>query len=320
MSIRSNSTEDPTRIDAANSDITPRHHLLISGTGRAGTSFLVRYLAGMGLETHLDIHGDGQWFEEANAGFEDLPILEPHNRLPYVIKSPWLCEFVDSALENAALRLDAVIIPVRDLTEAAASRVVLELQSIHKTQPVMSELNHTWQTWGQTPGGVVFSLNPIDQARLLAVWFHRLVERLTKAEIPMAFLSFPRLAEDPDYLFEKLRAFLPAAATAERARAVHGSIADATKVRVSRELRPEPSGEAMRTESPGIAHPEHDELDRIAIRRELTRLNGALSRAQTSLESSKQNVMNLQFQLAERESEVRNGVESIKASQEALNT
>ena len=33
-----------------------RRHLLIAGTGRAGTSFLVRYLAELGLDTHLGRH------------------------------------------------------------------------------------------------------------------------------------------------------------------------------------------------------------------------------------------------------------------------
>jgi hypothetical protein len=32
----------------------PRRHLLIAGTGRAGTSFLVRYLSALGLETEID--------------------------------------------------------------------------------------------------------------------------------------------------------------------------------------------------------------------------------------------------------------------------
>jgi hypothetical protein len=287
-----------------------QHHLLISGAGRAGTSFLVRYLAGMGLETHLAIHKEGEWFEEANAGLEDLPISNPHMRLPYVVKSPWFCEFIDSVLQNSSILIDGVIIPVRDLAEAAASRVILELQSIHKLHPFMAELDHTWETWGNTPGGVVFSLNPTDQARLLAVWLYRLVERLTKADVPFVLLSFPRLIEDADYLFEKLRTFLPSDATVENARVVHERIADTTKVRVTRELRTNFSADASCCE--------HDELDGIAIRRELRTVKAALVQLQTRLESGNQKIINLQSQLAERERDLQNRIEEGNASCDAL--
>ena len=43
-------------------------HLFIAGTGRAGTSFLVRYLTALGLDTRLTRHGEEGWDEEAHAG------------------------------------------------------------------------------------------------------------------------------------------------------------------------------------------------------------------------------------------------------------
>jgi hypothetical protein len=278
-------------------------HLLISGTGRAGTTFLVRYLAGMGLETHLDLHGEAQWFEDANAGFEDPPIPLPGTRLPYVVKSPWLCEMVDSVLNNPSIRLDAVIVPVRDLVEAVASRVVLEKQAIYR-KTSESGFNQDWETWGQTPGGIVFSLNPIDQGRLLAVWFHRLIERLTEADIPIVLLNFPRLAEDSDYLFHKLRTFLPKTATLGQARLLHERTADATKIRVGQELRTKRSAEQLQADSLGVAYPSQAQLGQIALNREVIRLKNALSQTQTGLEAAKQEYAKLAAQLAEKTSEV----------------
>ena len=54
-----------------------------------------------------------------------------------------------------------------------------------------------WESWGTTAGGTVYSLNPLDQARILAVQFQRLVQQLVEAEVPTTvFLAFPRLVED----------------------------------------------------------------------------------------------------------------------------
>ena len=272
------------------------HHLLIAGTGRAGTSFLVRYLADVGLETHLDMHGDHQWSEEANAGFEDLPTEESESRLPYVIKSPWLCEIIDHVLDNPAIQIDAVILPMRDLVEAASSRVVLERQAIYRNH----EAAQSWESWAYTPGGVVFSLNPVDQGRLLAVWFHQIVERLTKADIPIVFLTFPRFAEDSDYLFQKLKDYLPASTTLEQAQAKHCKIADASKIRIGRELRKgQRTGPSALTGTLPIAYPGHDELNRVATQREVTRLSRVLHGSEAKLAGAEAAIVDLQNQLAD---------------------
>ncbi len=60
----------------------PRHHLLIAGTGRAGTSFLVRWLAAAGLRTHLASHDTPMWDDDANAGLEDLPVSSDRQARP----------------------------------------------------------------------------------------------------------------------------------------------------------------------------------------------------------------------------------------------
>ena len=95
---------------------------MIAGTGRAGTSFLVRYLAELGLDTHLS--RSENWNEVAQAGLEDHILHEKD--LPYVVKSPWLYEYIDQVLARQDIVLDGVIIPMRDLVEAAVSRVTLE--------------------------------------------------------------------------------------------------------------------------------------------------------------------------------------------------
>ena len=258
-------------------------HVLIAGTGRAGTSFLVRYLTELGLDTELSRHGEAAaWDEAANAGLETVPLAGQSWDLPYVLKFPWTDQMIDQILDDHAIRLEAVILPVRDLSEAAMSRSVVELQALHRAMPWMTEVDQSWEMWGKTAGGVTFSLNPLDQGRLLAVGFHRLVERLIKADIPIVFLAFPRLVEDREYLFQKLRSVLPATIDEQAARDAHQRASDPAKVRIGAELAAgvESTGRAI---GPVVQYTSHQQLDAIAIRRELARVREA---AQVAAEAS----------------------------------
>ena len=192
-----------------NGECRPHRHIFIAGTGRAGTSFLVRYLDALGLETHISKSGDDQWHAKANAGLEDLPFAAPAESLPYVVKTPWISEFVDQLLADRSIAIDAVVIPVRELSDAATSRIIVELSSLYENVEWMTSFEDT-RHWGATPGGGVFSLDPVDQERILAVEYARLVRRLVRSDVAVVFLDFPRIVEDADYLFDKLRPYLPA--------------------------------------------------------------------------------------------------------------
>jgi hypothetical protein len=247
---------------------TQRRHLMIAGTGRAGTTFLVRYLAELGLDTTLSRRA-GEIDGRANAGFEELPLSGDPAALPYVIKSPWLCEYVDELLQNA--QLDAVIVPVRGLSEAASSRVLVERDAMHHAAPWLARHGAAWDGWGWSPGGAVFSLDPVDQGRLLAVGFHRLIERLVAADVPIIFLSFPRMALDAAYLFRKLAGVVPRGITEQTALAAHARVAEADKIRVDAELGP-----------PVPERPDPRDLDMIAVRRQLLRLRAELDEMRAS--------------------------------------
>jgi hypothetical protein len=256
---------------------SPRRHLIITGTGRAGTSFLVRYFDALGVETHISKSGDRQWSATANAGLEDTPYVSPHDALPYVVKSPWTAEFVEQLIADDRIAIDAFVIPVRDLRDAAASRIILELGNIYESASWMASYQETWREWGVTPGGAVFSLDPIDQERILAAGFARLVQSAVRADIPIVFLDFPRLIEDADYLFAKLRPYLPADLGAETARERHRRVADPDKVRVEGERsaaqQPPASGggPAPFASADSARRGAFEQLDLIALRREIAR-------------------------------------------------
>jgi hypothetical protein len=278
---------------------------------------LVRYLAGLGLETKLaSMACEDAWDETANAGLEHLPLATPED-LPYVIKSPWTYQYIEQLLATPEIELDAVVIPLRDLTEAAASRCVLELRNMHSIHPWMSEMEQTWEDFAHTPGGVVYSLNPVDEARLLAVGLHRLLDQLVKADIPVILLSFPRLIEDADYLFRKLSPILSQEISAEDARLAHAETADMAKVRVGGELKDAtiPGGRL------NIRGPGHAQLDRVALARllaetrkqveeteaRLTQLTdshaGELARAMARIEDGQNEQDRLEQELAGAKSE-----------------
>ena len=66
----------------------PVHKVIISGTGRSGTTFLVHLLTELGLDTGITARNWGKkYFEHCNAGLEH-ELLDPET--PYIVKNPAL--------------------------------------------------------------------------------------------------------------------------------------------------------------------------------------------------------------------------------------
>ncbi|HEF4780142.1 TPA: hypothetical protein SAP37_005276 [Burkholderia multivorans] len=254
-----------------------KNHLIVAGTGRAGTSFLVQFLTACQLETHLSRNPGSKLDEHANAGLED--VLAVDGDFPYVVKSPWLYEFIDDLLGRDDIKIDAVIMPMRDIVEAASSRITVELRGRLGAVGAHEEYT-TWETWASTPGGVVYSLNPLDQARILAMGFHRVVHALVRKNIPIIFLDFPRLIEDGEYLYERLRPIIGHMVSPATAMRAHRETAKPDLVRIAAEI----SGEkAQPSVSVGENFPPFQVLDRAALFRELQRTQAALKSREVEL-------------------------------------
>lgn len=287
------------------SPTTARKHLVVAGTGRSGTSFLVRYLHALGLETGLARQGGGaNWEPKANAGLENLLLVQADEDLPYVLKSPWIGEYIEEILRSRRIAMQALIVPMRDLVQAATSRSVLEHRSIHENHGWMSDyLDKTWEVFALTPGGVVYSLNPIDQARLLALSFHRLLLHAAEFEIPVLFPVFPKMVEDWEYLYRTLKPVLPFDVSPEAAREAHASVASASMVRVGSELsdgaKPETRAEP-RASFRGDQYPSLAEVDNIALRRELRRLKEEMSVLRAKTDALAERNSTLEADLRER--------------------
>ena len=249
-------------------------HVIITGTGRAGTTFLVQYLHANGLDTHLGRRPDARLDEASHAGLEDTFLHDQADQLPYVIKSPWIA-FDPQNTIPPDVTVDAFIVPVRALEEAAASRVILERAAMHRLVPSLSHLPGSFDHWGTVPGGMVYSLSTQDQARILAVAFHTLVQYAVCRDVPLVLMDFPRFVEDAEYLYDKLSAVLPL--ERETALAAHASLFNPSFMRTGRELETTAGGTLS-----------HEAADRLAMARELTAARRQLDAERQQLDAARQ--------------------------------
>ncbi len=149
------------------------HSVLITGTGRAGTSFLAGVLLQAGVDVQLTPFDDA-----VRAGRETvLPVPEP---TPVLVKSPALAIHLDDLLDHGTFDAAhlSVVCPVRRRQDAARSRSDAGLDY--------------WQAFGLTEDQVV----------------GQLVETCVLRDVELVLLAYPRLVDDPGYTEAKLRSVL----------------------------------------------------------------------------------------------------------------
>jgi hypothetical protein len=133
------------------------------------------------------------FFPIARAGFE-MDIRHPS--APHIVKTPFLCDIAEEVLASS-VRIEHAIIPVRQFDAAAASRAHVEKLSAENPDGK-----------SKVPGGLWDTDEAHDQAAMLRQKFTKLIEVLVRHDIPITFLSYPRLVRDHDYLFAKLNFLL----------------------------------------------------------------------------------------------------------------
>jgi hypothetical protein len=242
----------------------------------------VRLLDACGLETQLSQKGRTAYVDaNANAGLEDTL---GDSGAPYVVKSPWSYIFIDRLLARRDILIDACIIPVRRLEDVAVSRVVLEMQSLYEHHfEQMDRSGGVWTEWGVVPGGITYSLDPAEQSKRLALGFHKLIETLVKADVPVLMLDFPRFATDAIYAYRKLAGVLPEFDLSEF-RAIFARIANPESIRVEREAARPDSAPAPTV---GLDLPSLDQLEARALRRIVRKLQEHSAALETEVERLK---------------------------------
>ena len=168
-------------------------HILITGTGRAGTTLLVQIFTRLGFDTGLSMSQAKVGVDPiARAGLE--PDLRQVDSLPHVIKAPGRADELKALLSEKSLELEAGIVPMRDLFSAAESRRnVYTLAAKAGKNPI------------KHPGSLWKTRKPEEQEGQLALQFYGCVEAIVATGRPLHFLRFPHFARDADYLWSALK-------------------------------------------------------------------------------------------------------------------
>ena len=187
-------------------NMATRRHVVIAGTGRTGTTFLVELLTHLGLDTGFSAQTmESKKSKEARAGLEHDIRREG---CPYIVKNPTFHEYAAEILQREDIGIDHVLIPMRDLYAAAESRRFVEQDTL--AQMSFAERLAVAESKEPLPGGLwlTYSTEPGEQERILLWQFYDLLLALCDAAVPMTFMRFPRIVKDCPYLFEKLKPIL----------------------------------------------------------------------------------------------------------------
>lgn len=175
-------------------------HILIGGTGRAGTTLLIQYLTALGFDTGFTVEQTRARVDPiSNAGLERPVnwVKSRGRRMPYVAKSPNFGRNLMGLLESGELKVRHCIIPMRELGEAAESR-----REVMRAAAAAGKAPDEKQ-----PGGLVGRRHENSdevQEQLLAVRFHQFLLAMVSYDVPVHFLRFPDFAAGRQDLFTAL--------------------------------------------------------------------------------------------------------------------
>ncbi|MSO87322.1 MAG: hypothetical protein EXQ71_07360 [Acidimicrobiia bacterium] len=164
--------------------------IVITGTGRAGTTLLVQLLDDLGLDTGLAEGKLSAYRPRARAGLESR-VDDPE--APTVVKDMTLGFRIRALLEGGAVEFGHVIIPDRRMDVAVASRIRAA-------------------SYGRRPfrqGGLTGTLRATEQERLLISARAEILAVLAEFDVPYTILEFPRFAFDAAYFHDALGSILP---------------------------------------------------------------------------------------------------------------
>jgi hypothetical protein len=165
-------------------------HIAISGTGRAGTTFLMQLFTALGFDTGFSDY-QAAINLNCNAGMEfDLN----SENLPFIIKSPFLCDELEKFINEKKICIKYLIVPIRDLYSAAESRRKIQKEG----------KNFNFSSSENIPGGLWGTKDPEMQEQFLMKMFYKLIFLSVKYDLKIIFLDFPKIINDPEYLRQKL--------------------------------------------------------------------------------------------------------------------
>ena len=156
--------------------------ILITGTGRCGTTFLIKLFSFLNFNTGYNKNNYKQYISNnCNSGME-----RNYKENYYILKNPLFMKNIETIINDKSVKIKYVIIPIRDLKKSAKSRV-----------------DH-----GEKKGGL---WNATDELSQINFYKDILVNYLiisNKYNINTIYIDFDKMISDKNYLYEKLKNIL----------------------------------------------------------------------------------------------------------------
>lgn len=153
--------------------------IVITGTGRCGTSFLMHLFTALGFNTGYTLDECEQHLKRSkcDGGIEHSIGTERFDKSDIVKNPEW---FYDPKLLD--FDIDYLIVPIRSLMNVAKSR----------------DRNNEYGGFWKGAYDVKSQIDIDKQA------FFNFIEYTVKADLKVIFLDFPRIVKDFDYLWHKI--------------------------------------------------------------------------------------------------------------------
>lgn len=160
-----------------------KERVVICGTGRCGTTFLMILFTLLNLDTgYTEDSYKSSIFKNCNSGMEQKSLRN------YYTKNPvFTYQMKQIITHNPGVQIKHVIIPFRNLRDSAQSRV-----------------NH-----GRNKGGLFHATDLVSQELSYERMLCTYLQDMVKYDIPTIFLDFDRMITDATYLYHKVSPTFP---------------------------------------------------------------------------------------------------------------
>jgi len=156
--------------------------VLITGTGRCGTTFLIKLFSFLGFNTGYNKDNyESSINPNCNSGME-----RNYKDNYYILKNPRFMSDIETIVKDKSITIKNIIIPIRDLNNSAKSRVKN----------------------GKQNGGLWCANDELSQINFYKNILTNYILISTKYDINTIFIDFDRMINDKTYLFYKLKIIL----------------------------------------------------------------------------------------------------------------
>jgi len=156
--------------------------ILITGTGRSGTTFLIKLFSWLEYHTGYTKDNYKKYINtNCNSGME-----RKYYENFYILKNPNFIRNIETIIKDENINIKYVIIPIRNYNLSAQSRVKN----------------------GKKNGGLLYATDLNSQIQYYKNIMANYVYFMSKYDIPTIFIDFDKMINDKQYLFSKLNSIL----------------------------------------------------------------------------------------------------------------